>query len=66
MNNHLFILVEIILDLNELIDKELNSRVNLKDCRKQDHYFKTMSDQTDIKHIEYMIGDNSNRNSIKS
>ena len=52
MNNHLFTLVEIILDLNELIDKELNSRSNLKDCRKHDHYFKTMSDQTDIKHIE--------------
>ena len=52
MNNHLFTLVEIILDLNELIDKELNSRVNLTDCRKQDHYFKTMLDRTDIKHIE--------------
>ncbi len=52
MNNHLFILVEIILDLNELIDKELNSRSNLTDCRKHDHYFKTMSDRTDIKHIE--------------
>ena len=52
MNNHLFVLVEIILDLNELIDKELNSRVNLTDCRKQDHYFKAMSDRTDIKHIE--------------
>ena len=38
--------------LNELIDKELNSRVNLTDCRKQDHYFKTMSDRIDIKHIE--------------
>ena len=52
MSNHLFILVEIILDLNELIDKELKFRFNLTDCRKQDHYFKTMSDQTDIKHIE--------------
>ena len=52
MNNQLFILVEIILDLNELIDKELNSRLNLTDCRKQDHYFKTMLDRTDIKHIE--------------
>ena len=52
MNNHLFILVGIKLDLNELIDKELNSRVNLSDCRKHVHYFKTMSDQTDIKHIE--------------
>ena len=52
MNNPLFILVDIIHDLNELIDKELNSRSNLKDCRKQDHYFKTMSDRTDIKHIE--------------
>ena len=52
MNNHLFILIEIILGLNELIDKELNSRVNLPDCRKHDHYFKTMSDRTDIKHIE--------------
>ena len=52
MNNHLFILVEIILDMNELIDKELNSRVNLTDCRKHDHYFKTMSDRTNIKHIE--------------
>ena len=52
MNNHLFIPIEIILDLNELIDKEFNSRVNLTDCRKHDHYFKTMSDRTDIKHIE--------------
>ena len=52
MNNHLFILVEIILGLNELIDKELNSRVNLIDCRKHDHYIKAMSDRTDIKHIE--------------
>ena len=52
MNNHLFTLIEIILDLNELIDTELNSRSNLKDCRKQDHYFKTMSDRTDIKHME--------------
>ena len=52
MSNHLFTLIEIILDLNELIDKELNSRVNSTDCRKQDHYFKTMSDRTDIKHIE--------------
>ena len=52
MNNHLFTLVEIILDLNELIDKELNSRSNLTDCRKHDHYFKIMSDRTDIKHIE--------------
>ena len=52
MNNHLFTLVEIILDLNELIDKELNSRSNLTDCRKHGHYFKTMSDRTDIKHIE--------------
>ena len=52
MNNHLFILVEIILVLNELIDKELNSRSNLTDCRKHDHYFKTISDRTDIKHIE--------------
>ena len=51
MNNHLFILIEIILDMNELIDK-LNSRSNLTDCRKHDHYFKTMSDRTDIKHIE--------------
>ena len=52
MNNHLFILVEIILDLNEMIDKELNSRSNLTDCRKQDHYFKTMSNRTKLKHIE--------------
>lgn len=52
MSNHLFVLVGIILDLNELIDKELNSRSNLTDCRKHDHYFKTMSDRTDIKHIE--------------
>ena len=52
MSNHLFTLVEIILDLNELIDKELNSRSNLTDCRKHDHYFKTMLDRTDIKHIE--------------
>ena len=52
MSNHLFTLIEIILDLNELIDKELNSRSNLTDCRKHDHYFKTMSDRTDIKHIE--------------
>ena len=52
MSNHLFIPTEIILDLNELIDKEFNSRVNLTDCRKHDHYFKTKSDQTDIKHIE--------------
>ena len=52
MSNHLFTLVEIILDLNELIDKEFNSRFNLTDCRKHDHYFKTMSDRTDIKHIE--------------
>ena len=52
MNNHLFTLVEIILDLNELIDKELNSRSNLTDCRKHDHYFKTMLDRTNIKHIE--------------
>ena len=52
MNNHLCTLVEIILGLNELIDKEFNSRVNLTDCRKHDHYFKTMLDQTDIKHIE--------------
>ena len=52
MSNHLFTLIEIILDLNELIDKEFNSRVKLTDCRKQDHYFKTMSDRTDIKHIE--------------
>ena len=52
MNNHLFIVIEIILDLNELIDKELNSRSNFTDCRKHDHYFKIMSDRTDIKHIE--------------
>ena len=52
MSNHLFTLIEIILDLNELIDKELNSRVNLTDCRKHDHYFKNMLDRTDIKHIE--------------
>ena len=52
MNNHLFTLVEIILGLNELIDTELNSRSNLTDCRKHDHYFKTISDRTDIKHIE--------------
>ena len=52
MSNHLFTLIEIILDLNELIDKELNSRVNLTDCRKHDHYFKTKSDQTNIKHIQ--------------
>ena len=52
MNNHLFTLVEIILDLNELIDKELNSKSNLTDCRKHDHYFKAMLDRTDIKHIE--------------
>ena len=52
MSNHLFIPIEIILDLNELIDKELNSILNLTDCRKHDHYFKTMSDRTDIKHIE--------------
>ena len=52
MSNHLFILVDIIHDLNELIDKELNSRSNFTDCRKHDHYFKTMSDLTDIKHIE--------------
>ena len=52
MNNHFFILVEIILGLNEMIDKELNSRSNLTDCRKHDHYFKTMLDRTDIKHIE--------------
>ena len=52
MNNHLFILVEIILDWNELIDEELNSRSNLTDCRKQDHYFKAMADRTDVKHIE--------------
>ena len=52
MKNHLFILVEIILGLNELIDKELNSRDNLTGCRKHDHYFKTISDRTDIKHIQ--------------
>ena len=52
MNNHLFIPIEIILGLNELIDKELNFRVNWTDCRKHDHYFKTLSDQTDIKHRE--------------
>ena len=52
MSNHLFILIEIILDLNELINKEFNYREHLTDCRKQDHYFKTMSNRTDIKHIE--------------
>ena len=52
MSNHLFTLIEIILGLNELIDKELNSRVNLTDCRKHDHYFKIMLDRIDIKHIE--------------
>ena len=55
MNNHLFTLVEIILGLNELIDKKFNTRGNLTDCRKHDHYFKTISDRTDIKYIEYMI-----------
>ena len=52
MSNHLFIPIEIILGLNELIDKELNSRSNLTDYRKQDHYFKAMSNRTKLKHIE--------------